>query len=164
MSNSTEVALQVRLFDGTAVKHRFSAEASLADVRDWLDKNRSDGSDAYVFFRNMPRTTFDETQEQKSLRELGLWPSSTLIMRPVPNAATAYASASNSATSWLGYGAQKISDTLYSLFGGGYDPREANTSDSEREHDDFHNVPQGRDSRTTYNGNQTNLEDTNRRR
>jgi hypothetical protein len=162
MSNSNEVALQVRLLDGSAIKYRFATGATLADVRDWVDKHRTDGTDAYVFFRNMPRTTFDETQEQKNLRDLGLWPSSTLIIRPVANATSAYAVGSNSPTSWMSYGAQKMSNAIYSFLGIGSDPRAANFDDSEQSYDD-HLDDTRKSGRTTYNGNQTNLEDNNRR-
>jgi len=92
------VSLQVRLFDGSSMRSRFPEGASLAkDVRGWIDADRQDGGAAgapykfKVVLTPLPNKTIEETDEEKSLGELGLGPSSTMILVPVPRYSSAYA-------------------------------------------------------------------------
>ncbi|ROT37669.1 hypothetical protein SODALDRAFT_334788 [Sodiomyces alkalinus F11] len=91
-----QVALQVRLFDGSSLRTRFSgAKATLGnDVRKWLDESRTDDKVPYVFklVRPPPQPSqrIDETEEGKTLAELGLVPSATLMLAPVRKHAQAY--------------------------------------------------------------------------
>lgn len=93
-----QAAIQVRLFDGSSLRTRFqSTKTTLkGDVRQWIDGNRTDGSEPYRFklLLTPPQASrkIDETEEGKTLAELGLAPSSTLVLTPVRNYAEAYSS------------------------------------------------------------------------
>ncbi|KAM4065004.1 UBX domain-containing protein [Hirsutella rhossiliensis] len=90
-------SLQVRLFDGSTVRSRFRTAASFGEVRAWVDANRTDGAAPYTFRQLLtprPNRAIDETEEEgKTLGELGLAPSSTLVLVPVHSYASAYEAA-----------------------------------------------------------------------
>lgn len=86
-------SLQVRLFDGSTMRSRFKTDAPFAEVRRWVDGKRTDGALPYTFRQLLtpaPNKAIDETDEARSLGELGLAPSSTLILIPVQRFASAY--------------------------------------------------------------------------
>ncbi|KAK4192591.1 hypothetical protein QBC35DRAFT_484348 [Podospora australis] len=92
---SEHAAIQVRLFDGSTIRNRFSSTSTLKEVRQWVDENREDGKDAYTFkilLTPLPSKTIDTTEEDKTLRDLELTPSATLILVHIPKAASAYSS------------------------------------------------------------------------
>lgn len=94
---SDMTALQVRLFDGSTMRSRFKTNATLKDVRKWVDDTRHDGSLPYTFkqvLTPLPNKNIDTTEESKGLGELGLAPSSTLVLIPVHSYAGAYEGAS----------------------------------------------------------------------
>ncbi|KAK0390766.1 hypothetical protein NLU13_0269 [Sarocladium strictum] len=87
-------AIQVRLFDGATLRSRFKTRATVRELRQWVDENRSDGTEAYRFkqvLTPLPNKNIDETEEEKDLGELGLAPSSTLVLVPIQKSASAYA-------------------------------------------------------------------------
>ncbi|TLS22335.1 uncharacterized protein PpBr36_09694 [Pyricularia pennisetigena] len=88
-------ALQVRDFDGSTIRARLPSSGTLRkDVREWVDANRSpNGSGPYLFklvLTPLPNRTIDETEEDKTLLDLELVPSATLILVPVPRFSSAY--------------------------------------------------------------------------
>lgn len=90
-----QCAIQVRLFDGSTIRTRLSAKATIRnDIRPWIDENRTDGKDPYTFkviLTPLPNRAIDHaTEEDKTLQDLGLTPSSTLVLTPVDRYATAY--------------------------------------------------------------------------
>lgn len=90
-----QCAIQVRLFDGSTIRTRLPATATLAqDVRPWIDENRTDGKDPYSFkviLTPLPNRAIDHaTEEDKTLQELDLTPSSTLVLTPMDRYVTAY--------------------------------------------------------------------------
>ncbi|RYO88966.1 hypothetical protein DL764_008656 [Monosporascus ibericus] len=95
-SRTERCNLQVRLLDGSTMRAGFPASGTLAgDVRPWIDSNRTDGSDAPYTFRvvltPLPNRAVDAGEETGStLAELGLTPSATLVLVPVPRFAEAY--------------------------------------------------------------------------
>jgi len=94
---SDTTALQVRLFDGSTIRSRFQTKSSLKEVRAWVDEKRHDGSLPYTFkqvLTPLPNKNIDATEESKDLAELGLAPSSTLVLIPVTNYTSAYEPAS----------------------------------------------------------------------
>ncbi|ROW10310.1 hypothetical protein VMCG_02123 [Cytospora schulzeri] len=96
-----QCAIQVRLFDGSTIRTRFPAQATLAtDVRKWIDEVRADGKEPYTFkviLTPLPNRTVDPaTEEDKTLAELGLAPSSTLVLAPVGR----YSSSSSSSPAY----------------------------------------------------------------
>ncbi|RYP63522.1 hypothetical protein DL769_006943 [Monosporascus sp. CRB-8-3] len=95
-AGSDHCNLQVRLLDGSTMRARFPASGTLSgDVRPWIDANRTDDSDAPYTFRvvltPLPNRAVDAGEETGStLAELGLTPSATLVLVPVPRFAEAY--------------------------------------------------------------------------
>lgn len=90
-------AIQVRLFDGSTLRSRFKTSDPVKEIRKWVDENRTDGDVPYAFKQLLtphPHRNIDETEEDKSLGEIGLPPSSTLILVPVRSHASAYSGSS----------------------------------------------------------------------
>ncbi|KAH7176338.1 hypothetical protein EDB81DRAFT_35708 [Dactylonectria macrodidyma] len=90
---SEVTALQVRMFDGSTLRSRFKTASPLKEVRTWVDENRTDGAQPYTFKQVLtpaPNKAIDATEESKSVGDLGLSPSSTLVLIPVKNFTTAY--------------------------------------------------------------------------
>lgn len=92
-----QCALQARLFDGSTIRTRLPAKATLGhDVRKWIDEARTDGNQPYSFkviLTPLPNRSIDPaTEEDQTLEELGLTPSSTLVLAPVDRAVPAYPS------------------------------------------------------------------------
>lgn len=90
-----QCAIQVRLFDGSTIRTRFPAKATISqDVRKWVDEHRTDGRDPYTFkiiLTPLPNKAIDHaTEEDQTLEELGLAPSSTLVLTPVDRFSSAY--------------------------------------------------------------------------
>lgn len=93
VGSSSIAAIQVRLSDGSTLRNKFQASESVKDIRAWVDKDRSDGSSPYFFkqiLAPLPNRSIDTTEEGKSLRELGLSPSATLLLIPIQRFAAAY--------------------------------------------------------------------------
>ncbi|GKT46014.1 UBX domain-containing protein 5 [Colletotrichum spaethianum] len=94
-SASGMTALQVRLLDGSTIRSRFPSKTTLGgDVRAWVDGERTDGSKEPYRFKVVlapqPSRLIDDTEESKSLTELSLSPSSTLVLAPVGAHVSAY--------------------------------------------------------------------------
>ncbi|KAL8323407.1 hypothetical protein RB597_009181 [Gaeumannomyces tritici] len=94
---SKTCALQVRDFDGSTIRTRLPSGGTLRkEVREWVDASRvasGQAKDPYLFkivLTPLPNRTIEETEEDQSLADLGLAPSSTLILVPVRRFATAY--------------------------------------------------------------------------
>ncbi|KAI8364622.1 ubiquitin-related domain-containing protein [Blakeslea trispora] len=104
--------LNIKELDGSSLKHRFSASDTLAKVIEWIDVSRTDGEIPYKLFAQFPKRNFDIVDEQRTLSELKLCPSSTLIMKPIKNTVEAYANSSSSRSSWLSY-LYSTGDTIY---------------------------------------------------
>lgn len=86
-------SIQVRLFDGSTIRSRFKTESPLKEVRRWVDENRGESRAPYTFkqvLTPLPNKNIDATEENKGLGELGLIPSSTLVLIPVQKYASAY--------------------------------------------------------------------------
>lgn len=89
-------SISVRLLDGMTTRSRFKTTAPFSDVRKWVDDNRTDSSPPYTLkqlLTPMPNKAIDATDDDKTLAELGLAPSSTLILVAVSNFASAYEAA-----------------------------------------------------------------------
>lgn len=90
---SKECALQVRLFDGSTVRSRFSSDQTLrGNVRPWIDRIKSDDI-PYTFKQvssPLPNRTLSISEEEEALQSLGLDPSATLVIVPVQGYTAAY--------------------------------------------------------------------------
>ncbi|KAE8547906.1 hypothetical protein EYB25_009699 [Talaromyces marneffei] len=91
----TEYRLQIRLFDGRSVRNSFPPSATIRkDVRPWLENQRSDGAEPYNLkhiLTPLPNRTISVAEEERTLEELELGPTASLVMVPVPSYIEAYA-------------------------------------------------------------------------
>ncbi|KAL8681490.1 MAG: hypothetical protein Q9224_003243 [Gallowayella concinna] len=87
-------SLQVRLFDGVTIRGKFPPEASLdRDIRTWISEQRTDGDTPYTLKQivtPLPSKTITISEEKESLQSLGLLPSATMVMVPIPGYTGAY--------------------------------------------------------------------------
>ncbi|ESZ89666.1 hypothetical protein SBOR_9952 [Sclerotinia borealis F-4128] len=92
-SEVQDCALQIRLFDGSSIRSRFSNATTLSgDVRKWIDDYQKDDV-PYIFKQictPLPNRTLSMTDESRDLTSLGLYPSATLIIVPVQAYTSAY--------------------------------------------------------------------------
>lgn len=91
-------SVQVRLFDGSTIRSRFKTVSPMSDIRNWVDSERKDKATPYQFkqvLTPLPNRNIDETEEKHSVGDLGLSPSSTLVIIPVHNYTKAYSRESN---------------------------------------------------------------------
>ncbi|RGP74284.1 hypothetical protein FSPOR_1464 [Fusarium sporotrichioides] len=159
-------ALQVRLFDGSTLRSRFKTNAPLKEIRQWVDENRNDGAQPYTFkqvLTPLPNKNIDETEEDKAIGELGLSPSSTLVLIPVKKYTSAYDSDSQGIVSRIIAFILSIFSWIFGIFGSGDEraPRgsvDGPTSSRERSRiREFQNPSDQRDQQL-YNGNSLNFE------
>lgn len=92
-SSSPTCALLIRLFDGSSIRHKFDADATLAtQVRQHVSEHSQ--TDVPYDFRQIrtpePSKTISVSEEAKSLKAIGLAPSSTLVLVPVAGYTSAY--------------------------------------------------------------------------
>ncbi|KAJ9570019.1 uncharacterized protein HLK63_I04983 [Nakaseomyces glabratus] len=80
--------LMFRLTDSKTITHTFDSKNTLNAVRKWVDSNRTDGSVPYSFHRNIPRVTFQDSDELKTLDELDLAPRSVLVLKALSSTTT----------------------------------------------------------------------------
>ncbi|KAI8334563.1 hypothetical protein BC941DRAFT_431560 [Chlamydoabsidia padenii] len=103
--------LNVRQGDGNNIRNTFKSQDKLEDVRTWIDENRTDGDQPYKLLAQFPTRHFSTGDEQKTLYDLDLVPSGTLIMKPIRNVASAYQSPSGASYSGM------MADCIYSAGG-----------------------------------------------
>ncbi|KAI6711033.1 hypothetical protein JHW43_006462 [Diplocarpon mali] len=97
-ANAMDCAIQVRLFDGSTHRSRFPSTGTLLkDVRPWVDE-KQEGDVPYTFkqvLSPLPNKNIEAGDEEKSLADVGLTPSATLILVPVAGYISAYEANSN---------------------------------------------------------------------
>ncbi|KAF4952095.1 hypothetical protein FSARC_12727 [Fusarium sarcochroum] len=162
-------ALQVRLFDGSTLRSRFKTGAHLKEIRQWVDGNRTDGSQPYTFkqvLTPLPNKNIDETEEEKAIGELGLSPSSTLVLIPVKKYTTAYNESQGIVSRFIGF-ILSIFTWFFGLFSSGEErnTHRGQTVDdapaSSREQSRIRGFQNQRDQQRDqqlYNGNSLNFE------
>lgn len=93
-NKATECAIQVRLFDGTTIRSRFSSQKTLSkDVREWVDSHSTELGIPYNFkqiLTPLPNRTVEMSEEEQTLQNLGLIPSATLVLIPIKDYTSAY--------------------------------------------------------------------------
>lgn len=166
-------ALQVRMFDGSTLRSRFKTTSPLKTIRSWVDENRTDGSQPYTFKQVLtpsPNKTIDETEENKSVGELGLSPSSTLVLIPVKNFTTAYDASSQNIVSRFFAFILGIFSWFFGLFtsgdarapaGAGEDS--AGSSQDQSRIQSFGNQTDRQRDQQLYNGNSVSLQPLDRK-
>jgi len=112
-SMSTDCALQVRLLDGSTIRSKFNPDQTLrTNVRAWIDEQRCDGDIPYTFkqiLTPLPNRNITISEEDESLRLLGLTPSATLVMVPVQGYTAAYSGDPNLISRGLSAGYNVVS-------------------------------------------------------
>ncbi|PUU80658.1 hypothetical protein B9Z19DRAFT_1123248 [Tuber borchii] len=74
-----EVLISVRLLHGGLIKAKFLEGKGLGELRTWVDENRTDGAEAYIFMLP-PDRKFSALDENKSLKELKLPKLTNLVL------------------------------------------------------------------------------------
>ncbi|KAL7818648.1 hypothetical protein V8C44DRAFT_318589 [Trichoderma aethiopicum] len=100
---SEMASIQVRLFDGSTIRSRFKTGDPLTVVRQWVDETRGESKGPYTFkqvLTPLPNKNIDATEESKSIGELGLIPSSTLVLIPVQKYSSAYRADDRQQSPW----------------------------------------------------------------
>ena len=182
-TRSKECAIQIRMFDGSNIRHKFSPDATLrTDVRAWIDKERMDGDIPYTFkqiLTPLPNRTLSISDEEESLQSLGLTPSATLVMVPVQGYTAAYdhqglvSRGASTGYSVLSGGAGMITGALRTILGfgqatvptngSGENPAVEDTASETRGAGSTINIRtlrdqrEGRDDHQLYNGNQVRI-------
>ena len=93
LTESGECAVQIRLFDGSTIRSRFSSDQTLrGNVRPWIDSTKPDDM-PYTFkqvLAPMPNRTLSISEEEENMKSLGFSPSVTLVLVPVQGYTAAY--------------------------------------------------------------------------
>ncbi|CAO3701701.1 unnamed protein product [Rhizopus microsporus] len=92
--------LNIRLLDGTNMRHQFEASDTLATVKHWIEQNRTDEKRDYKLSSLFPTRLFTEADDNTSLRDLDLCPSATIILKRSKNIAP---SLNQNSSSQLGF-------------------------------------------------------------
>ncbi|KAI8978128.1 hypothetical protein BDB01DRAFT_852662 [Pilobolus umbonatus] len=74
--------LNIRQLDGSNIRYRFDATTTLSQVIAWINENRTDSRKPYKLLSQFPTRSFTEEEDDKTLNELHLCPSATVIMKP----------------------------------------------------------------------------------
>ena len=138
---SVEVALQVRVFDGSTIKSRFPSKGTIAaHLRPFIDE-RQDTDVPYTFkqvLTPLPNRDIALGEEERTFTELCLSPSATLILVPVKGYISAYEDNSyigvvkrpvSTAFGLVASGVGAVTGVLGSLWGGGaVEPEQPDTT------------------------------------
>ena len=93
--SSQSCALQIRLFDGSTIRKKFPSDQTLVShIRPWVVETTSSRNIPYTFkqiLTPLPNRSISEEAEEQTLADLGLTPSSTLVLVPIQGFTTAYA-------------------------------------------------------------------------
>ncbi|CAF1378350.1 unnamed protein product [Adineta ricciae] len=74
-----ECNLQVRLSDGSTVRQLFKAADRFEKVMEWIRGTQQSGP--FILVQNFPKKDFNENDNHKTLTELGLVPSGSLMVK-----------------------------------------------------------------------------------
>ncbi|PHH66402.1 hypothetical protein CDD81_7457 [Ophiocordyceps australis] len=170
-------SIQVRLSDGTAIRSRFKSVVPFSDVRQWVDQSRTDDHMPYTFrqvLTPLPNQAINDTEENKTLSELGLAPSATLILIPVPNFSSAYEEGPQTLLTQILGVIISLFTSLMGLFGfrgnqtvqpkrseapvGSTDVQSTSSQEKTRGVRGFRNPDDGSRDHQLYNGNSLNFE------
>ncbi|KAF9919320.1 hypothetical protein BX616_008338 [Lobosporangium transversale] len=162
--------LNIRLFDGSSVRHTFKATDTLEQVREWINQNQEEDEDTYNIVQLIPPRTF--TDESRMLRDLELCPSATLVLRKTTKSSSAYRGTGDGGIpTVLGYGwsalslVGKVASSAYStvsyynpLASSGNEGSNSAGRPSDMTRDSRSDSYKKKDREVSYNGNSTNLE------
>ena len=113
-ASSGDCALNIRLFDGSLLKKRFASSITLASVRRQIDDAHvTHQNTPYSLSQTFPTRNFSVSEEERTLEDLGLCPSATLVLKPVQNYSNAYQTVSSG---WIESGMNYVSNIGSSLW------------------------------------------------
>jgi len=75
-----ECRIQVRLTDGKTMVEKFKATEQLANVRLWIENNRTDEKAPFNLMTTFPRKVYTEDDMMRTLKDLSLVPASSLVV------------------------------------------------------------------------------------
>lgn len=79
---SSDIHLNIRMPNGTAIQATFSKADTLLSVRNYIDENQTSGTGTYDLAVPYPRKVFNEQDMSSSLSELGFASRQSLIVVP----------------------------------------------------------------------------------
>lgn len=95
--SSTDIRIQVRTFDGSTLRTTFPNTAKIAsDVRAWIDQSKTDNNannapySLKLILTPLPNRNIEAGEEEKTLPELGIVGSATMVMVPVKSYVDSY--------------------------------------------------------------------------
>lgn len=81
-TGKNQCSLAVRLIDGSTLRHTFNSSDSLDTVREMV-RSSDPSVGAFKFCAAWPKRELEDGDEKKTLQELGLTPSATLIINEI---------------------------------------------------------------------------------
>jgi len=80
-----DATIQIRLPDGTNIRENFKATDHFEKVLQWINNNRQAATtrsrSSFVLVQNFPKKEYKDSDNSKTLAELGLVPSSSLFLK-----------------------------------------------------------------------------------
>ena len=144
---SGDCALNIRLFDGSLLKKRLAPLSTLGSVRRQIDDSHVTHQDTpYSLSQTFPTRVFSVSEEERTLEDLGLCPSATLVLKPVQNYSDAYQTVPSG---WIESGLNYVSNigsSLWNLVGSSLKPSPVDINHDVRPRD-------GQKDAEWYNGN-----------
>lgn len=119
---SSEVRIQVRTFEGSTIRSAFGKTATISSqVRPWIDSTtqQSNPYNLKIILAPQPNRTIEAAEEEKSLEDLDLVGSCTLVMVPVKGLVESYGpSGSGMIGSAVSGGYNLLSGSIGAVLGG----------------------------------------------
>jgi len=81
VTNYVESKLQIRLSDGRIITQTFQAEDTMQSVYEFVRNNRKGGVGSFSLMTTFPRRVYETGDMNKTLKQLDLVPSATLILK-----------------------------------------------------------------------------------
>ncbi|KAI9244246.1 hypothetical protein BY458DRAFT_561043 [Sporodiniella umbellata] len=106
--------LNIRLLDGSTIRHQFEASDTLSTVKEWIQESRTDGNSEYKLSAQFPTRLFTESDSYNSLRDLNLCPSATIIMKPIYKSTSSLSGRSGGSMGLFGF-ARSGFDYIYGM-------------------------------------------------
>jgi UBX domain len=121
-SSSSDIGVQVRTFDGKALRSTFPKDATIsAQIRPWIDSDAAQITpySLKIILTPRPNRTIEAAEEEKCLEDLDIIGSCTLVMVPVKGFVESYApSTSGIVGSAVVGGYNLLSGSIGAVFGG----------------------------------------------
>ncbi|XP_022904174.2 UBX domain-containing protein 4-like isoform X2 [Onthophagus taurus] len=85
--NSNIVRIQFKLPDGSSHNHEFTPDTKLSDLKAYIRSNIALTFNNFLLATMFPRKEFSEEDDEKSLKDLELYPSAVLLILPLSHGA-----------------------------------------------------------------------------